>query len=196
MSVTSTMTESLRMVRNQENFCSIGWELGVCCLVSGPVAGFAGAGIPDTISCAALIDKVFLLLFVHKKKILLLFKYLTKLTILVTSAIDAPDDRSGVMGRLAFYAGADAWHRAAAALGDRLAAVHAVCFALTCRHSGARDLDRIGDGVVDLILNRSVGCPTICHSRAPQSWFRVLNHFWRYGVSCVAAVYLPAAKAT
>ena len=70
MSVTSTMTESLRMVRNQENFCSIGWELGVCCLVSGPVAGFAGAGIPDTISCAALIDKVFLLLFVHKKKIL------------------------------------------------------------------------------------------------------------------------------
>src|ERR1700680_354849 len=41
-----------------------------------------------------------------------------------------------------------------------LAPFRAMCLAFTYRHSRTRDYNRVRDGVVDLILNRSVGRPT------------------------------------
>lgn len=54
-------------------------------------------------------------------------------------------------------------------LGDLLATFPAVCRARAHRHSRTRDHDRIREGIVDLILNRSIGSPTAGHSYGPHS---------------------------
>jgi hypothetical protein len=76
---------------------------------------------------------------------------------------------SGIAGGLTFYAGTDAWYCAAPTLGYLLATFRAVCLAFTYKHSRTRDHNRVRDGVVDLILNRSVGRPTAGHAYAPHS---------------------------
>jgi hypothetical protein len=53
--------------------------------------------------------------------------------------------------------------RRAALLGDVLAAPFAFLEAFAARNAGARLEDRIGDAVMDLVLNRALGRPTICH---------------------------------
>ena len=72
------------------------------------------------------------------------------------------DDALVALG-LAGDAGADAGKRLAAALRDRLSAIVAFLGTVAFRSERPGPQDRIGDRVVDLILNRSVASPTTCY---------------------------------
>jgi hypothetical protein len=72
--------------------------------------------------------------------------------------------------RLARNAGPNARHCAATRLRNFLSAFQAMGLALTRRHARTGPHDPIHDGIVDLILHRTVASPTICHCRYPTSF--------------------------
>ena len=88
---------------------------------------------------------------------------LSELTILAASAIDTDGTDSCVTFRLARDACPDAGQGLPAALGNVLAAIVAIFRAFADRHHRSRALNSIIDRIVDLILHRAIGCPTICH---------------------------------
>src|SRR5215472_14077283 len=79
---------------------------------------------------------------------------LLQLAILAAAAIDAAADDAAIAACLAVYAGGRAGERAAAGLGNLLAAFHAVVRAFAGREACAGRQHAVGYGVVDLVGNR------------------------------------------
>src|SRR5687768_8335430 len=88
---------------------------------------------------------------------------LAELAVLAAAAVDGRMADVGVAARLAGDAGAHARDGLAALGRDRLAAIVAFFRAFALGEEGAGELNRILDGVVDLILNRAVARPPACH---------------------------------
>ena len=103
---------------------------------------------------------------------------LSKLTVLAAPPIEAGEDGPAIAGRLALDAGPGAGKRLAATLRDRLAAFVAMRGTFTREQACARILHRVGDGIVDLLLNSTVTRPTAGHlfpASPSKTWTRDRN---------------------
>lgn len=89
----------------------------------------------------------------------------SQLTVFAAAAVDPSDDRLRVPVRLARHARTRARKRVAATGRDLAAANFTVRWPIARRHPRACDRDRVGDRVVDLILDRAVARPTSSHVR-------------------------------
>lgn len=90
-------------------------------------------------------------------------RFLTQLAVLAATAIEGRSCCAGIAARLAWNAGARAGQGPPTSFRNFFAAEFAMRFAFALRHAGPRELYRVGDRVVDLILHSTVACPTTCH---------------------------------